>query len=541
MKQILHIFRKDVRHHWPEIFASLVLLVAFTAEQPRIWLDPVYPYRILTFLINALPALLFVSWAFVIVRLVHDESLVGDRQFWTTRPYQWPKLFAAKLLSIFLFIHVPLFLAQSFLLLYGHFPVVSSTPNLLYVHTLFLFVLIFPVLALATVTAGTGAATLALLAIMVFTIAVAAIYSALPDSQLSSDALDGFLGLSFAITCAGVPLLQYARRKVWLARSWIVVTAVVMATISFAVPQKTLLESQFPLASADKPIPAQFSLDPSLLFVHPKDSSLGFSRETVSVEIPLQVSVLVENAVVEIYGATLEVQLPNGERQTSHWQPTGSNPLLYGRTRYWSAFTIKRDLFNHLRSAPVTAHLTLAMKVFKKVRSTDIEVKSDGFELTKGVHCASRQLDGELHCFAAFRVPGPLLVTADLPTPDCQSQQSMSSGPYADFPATYSNLNTNTSPEFSLDPVEKFSIAASKLQRFEDASVNVPICPGTTLALTTVQFAYDTRVNIELGEIDVLDYVPSYPRKIRRRSGVSEAPPPDSATWLFDGKPEYEE
>jgi len=31
--------------------------------------------------------------------VVHAESLVGDRQFWITRPYEWKKLLTAKALS----------------------------------------------------------------------------------------------------------------------------------------------------------------------------------------------------------------------------------------------------------------------------------------------------------------------------------------------------------------------------------------------------------------------------------------------------------
>jgi hypothetical protein len=42
MRQILHIFRKDARHHWPEILISLALLVVYAALQPRTWTEQQY-------------------------------------------------------------------------------------------------------------------------------------------------------------------------------------------------------------------------------------------------------------------------------------------------------------------------------------------------------------------------------------------------------------------------------------------------------------------------------------------------------------------
>jgi len=100
MRQVIHIFKKDIRHHWPEIALSLAIVAVFMAYQPRIWTDRPMQLRFFRGLINFLPVLMILSWVFLIVRLVQGESLVGDRQFWITRPYEWHKLLAAKLLSI---------------------------------------------------------------------------------------------------------------------------------------------------------------------------------------------------------------------------------------------------------------------------------------------------------------------------------------------------------------------------------------------------------------------------------------------------------
>ena len=87
MDQIIHIFRKDIRRHWREIALSLAILTAFAGNEPRQWM----PRRFgenpgLEFFSGWLGPMVVIGWFLVIVRVVHDEVLAGDRQFWVTRP-----------------------------------------------------------------------------------------------------------------------------------------------------------------------------------------------------------------------------------------------------------------------------------------------------------------------------------------------------------------------------------------------------------------------------------------------------------------------
>ncbi len=142
MSQILNIFQKDARHHWPEVLVSWALLGVYVWNQPRKWANQTVDIRLVSTLLNMLPALLFLAWAFLIARLVQGETLVGDRQFWITRPYVWYKLLAAKLLSILAFFHIPLFVSQIVLLRLGKFPVVSSLWGLVLIQLMFASILV---------------------------------------------------------------------------------------------------------------------------------------------------------------------------------------------------------------------------------------------------------------------------------------------------------------------------------------------------------------------------------------------------------------
>jgi hypothetical protein len=115
MKQILHIFAKDCRHFWPEILISVALVGALVWIYPSTWLSKSGLYAVAggAFLPSMLEAgvlavlltvLVPVSWWLLIARVIHAEALVGDRQFWVTRPYEWKKLLGAKALFLAVFL-----------------------------------------------------------------------------------------------------------------------------------------------------------------------------------------------------------------------------------------------------------------------------------------------------------------------------------------------------------------------------------------------------------------------------------------------------
>src|ERR1700722_1742167 len=111
MRMILHIMLKDLKRHWPEI-AGFIFITAGWAWQeahPEPWIR--------THASGAFPILLFVLWFILVIRVVQGESLVGDREFWQTRPYCWWQLLLAKTLLLVLFLNGTLCLAQIYLLL----------------------------------------------------------------------------------------------------------------------------------------------------------------------------------------------------------------------------------------------------------------------------------------------------------------------------------------------------------------------------------------------------------------------------------------
>jgi len=63
-------------------------------------------------------------------------------------------------------------------------------------------------------------------------------------------------------------------------------------------------------------------------------------------------------------------------------------------------------------------------------------------------------------------------------------------------------------------PIQEFSLSLQRFYAFEDLQAALPICAGTPIAWSVPKFVYSTRAEIDLGEITLDDYHPSYPREI---------------------------
>src|SRR5437879_8634778 len=112
MRQTIHIFLKDARRSWPYIAVVVALTAAHAVLSPR-WvpLNTAQTAR-LNRTVELLHMILPIAWWFTIAHLVHGERLVGDRQFWVTRPYSWKSLFAAKVLFCAVFLILPFLISD---------------------------------------------------------------------------------------------------------------------------------------------------------------------------------------------------------------------------------------------------------------------------------------------------------------------------------------------------------------------------------------------------------------------------------------------
>ena len=206
MRQALHIFRKDVRRARPQIAIVLALTTLVAFEQS------LGAYSSVTILVSTTGyfPMLVLAWLYLIASIVHGERLVGNRQFWLTRPYSWQSLLAGKCLSIVAFVHLPVLVADiTILRAYGLSPT-QGWENLFWRQIALAGLIVLPALALSTITrnlaqfAGVAFGLLVLLAIF-----AVRVYNHEMDWLVFS--------LQFLVVLAGtaaVTVYHYARRRI---------------------------------------------------------------------------------------------------------------------------------------------------------------------------------------------------------------------------------------------------------------------------------------------------------------------------------------
>src|SRR5437764_1977797 len=110
MREAWHIFKKDIQYLRIEIVLVLAMIGIFTSIVSN---GSPYGMDIAGVIPGAWIVILFsIASTYLMARLIHAEAIPGDNQFWITRPYNWQSLFAAKVLFLIVFVHVPIFFAR---------------------------------------------------------------------------------------------------------------------------------------------------------------------------------------------------------------------------------------------------------------------------------------------------------------------------------------------------------------------------------------------------------------------------------------------
>ncbi|GAC1639617.1 MAG: hypothetical protein NVS9B14_20870 [Candidatus Acidiferrum sp.] len=516
MKLIFHIFKKDLRHHWPAALVCIALLTLYTWDQPRHWGNNLPEVRFLPTLLRYLPLFLALSWIFLLVRTVQDESLVGNRQFWITRPYRWPALLAAKLLMALFFVHFPHFLAQVILLKLAFFPVAPAFYGLLQIQLMLFYLITLPAFVIGAVTRSIGQAVLAALGLALCLLGFAYIAFQFPNVAFAGDTFDGLQATVLLVAAVSIIVVQFAYR---LTRaSWYVLAGffAVVAFLIFLGGTPRIIERNMPLPTAAHPLPARFKFDPTVSFQHEEGSKLETFRTETRLELPFLVEDLPDNTLVQIAGVKLDLDLPTGEHWTSSWH-SSYEEIIPGRTRVWPSVDIDRSMVDQLNSSSINARLSLALNVYRTGASSSVFLRGDSLRLPEDTRCTQDRFSSRLRCFSALKSPRALLVYADLPNAECHPATDGLAEPWAAAPAFFANLSESTSPDFDFTPVHETLVSLSRRHIYEDLGASIPLCSGTSLVLAHTKFQYTVRTEIGLGNIRLGNYAPTYPRRILPR------------------------
>jgi hypothetical protein len=343
----------------------------------------------------------------VITRLVQSESLVGDRQWWITKPYEWGHLLSAKLLFLCAFLIVPMAVAKATMLAEGGFAPSAYLPGLAWSLVLLAVYFFVPLLAIAAVTSTFPRATLATLgvfAVMLVLVIVAGLVSLGGFSVGWTARVGEAIVLCGCVAAIGV---QYARRRTWMSRLLLAGAASLIFGVMAASGNSALVTMTYPRGNA----PLKLTL---LGGTHTFTWSQAAGMGRVGVSVLVQPSGIAAGTVVSLNAVKVTAEAADGRRWTSNWEQLwgvrygpDSDPLTIPAL----PLQVDRTFYEAEQRNPVTLHLRFAATTLRADQPVQIAMPATDFAVLGFGRCAPVDSDYpgvfvNLGCRNALRQPG---------------------------------------------------------------------------------------------------------------------------------------
>jgi hypothetical protein len=361
MKQALHILRKDVSHLWPQIAIVLLLVAAFAVSNLQLR-DPVgYEEPQLRLLAGLLEVLVPAAYAWLIVTLVHQEPLPGDRQFWLTRPYRLRSLLVAKILFILLFVSTTMVVKDCFIVAGRGFRVLPNITGLLLRQFAWTAWVVLPALAAGAVTrtlqdVGLVGALVGLVYALQGTLFRKSFW---PGIEWVRD----YLGMLLLLTlCAAIVLWQYLRRKTGTARAAVALCSILVIVGLPLLPWNAAFAVQM-LARGPRLDLAKVQITPDLTHVRSAVPAAEIPQGPVAVALPLRLAGLPSGRTIVPDGINVAISSGKREIWRSGWQQNW-----YGmRTEQYrfQVVYIDSSVYRSLKDQPVTIKLSLGLTLLE--------------------------------------------------------------------------------------------------------------------------------------------------------------------------------
>jgi hypothetical protein len=369
MMQVRLIFWKDVRCLWRELSLYAVLLVVFAVTAPHTWPDRA-PSDALVLFNKVLQWLIALSWLVLIALVVHADSVVGEEQFWLTRPYRWEAMLGAKLLFVAACVILPFVVMQWTVLLSAGLNPFAAKAGMTESLLKFLLINWLPFMVIASVTDGLASAfTFAVGLIVVWGGMLTVVLSGTevrtspPYEWLVFGLLIG--GLLFCILC-----YQYARRRTLHSRLLIAgVLALFLLFVfgfdnaGFGTPVKALIRGHYPESGSLRLVSV------GAVPYDERAEDMRVPKSEIEIKLPLQLRGFPQGA--RLRNPSVAVVLDDGgSRYAPAWQTASLSENTVG-------FLLPIRVFDGLVGRNASLHLELIGEELRPARLVQSVVRNE--------------------------------------------------------------------------------------------------------------------------------------------------------------------
>ena len=509
MKIVLHILLKDLRRHWIEIGLFVLVCAAWTWQisHPMAW-EWLRQREMVSIL-------LFGLWIFVTVRVVHGECLVGDREFWRTRPYHWGQLMAAKALFLVLCLNGPLLAAQIFLLWKAGIPFSWALAlGLILLQLEFVFIVTFFTTVLASVTETLVQWIMAVAGLILFGMMLSWLpWDKLPPALEGGENLATMLGAAFIVPAMVFALLwQYARRRVWLARLALGCAVVAVPLTILVAPTPLVRSIAYPHHVGD----AELQL---AIAANSESGQREYTRndgrwgDEAKISIPVTAGTVEPDRIIDVDGYRVTLRGDNGWRWQSKWM---SQTLKLSKNEPHGniGFNMPVKLADQLARAHAQATVELAFGVYRLGAVQRVETGAERFILPGAGYC--RWIDRKFGafwlsgptCVAPFHLPEVTVLQVESEDNTCRPPEGEPPLPAGHY-ATRIEYGSGGMPDFDPNPVHEINLFMGDwipaILSASDAKNNrsAALCKGTPILIRTGSFSGRMGATFDLGSMGV--------------------------------------
>jgi hypothetical protein len=302
------------------------------------------------------------AWAMLAALAVLEEPLVGERNFWTTRPHPWPALLASKLVFVLVTIHLPLLLADLYVLAARGFSPANALGPILWKQLLFFGAVTLPSIALASLLRNFTHFVIAVFAIAAGIAILNDGFQRFPDfPRLEINLTHAAIRMLLAAAALAVIWTQYARRRVIPARVTAIAAMLAAASLSAWLPAR----ASYAFIGSSSPETPRISLRSSPTVPSPSTLARFGGAQTVAL-LPIAIAAAPAGHF-RIPFVEVEIVLPDRARLRSA-VPSPNRPFeRIDFTAYafcnppdWLALRFSGQAWERVRNARVRIHGTAA-------------------------------------------------------------------------------------------------------------------------------------------------------------------------------------
>jgi hypothetical protein len=310
-------------------------------------------------------------------------------------------------------------------------------------------------------------------------------------------------------TCVAVILWQYARRKTAGSRWLIGALALATVVIVVATPYNAIVNREFPRLGPGEPPPVYLSPLPA----DPSGEAGVFGKE-IMIQTPLRPSHIAADSIVVVSGVKVSLEARDGLRWNSGWVSPGTKffpdqtnlgPGSYMRTGV--TFTLKKSIFERVKSEPVKARISLALTEYRVENRREFVTPPGEFLMPDvGICSTGTSPMREMHCRAPLRTPVSTLITADLSASTCPAMPGESRAGTPEIVRDWHQNSDSGPADLGISPVKTFDLYLSASRVYGARNILTGICPGTRLVIGNPVAVRRIGTELEINGLRLADY-----------------------------------